>query len=124
MLSLFTGGDKKFKDPNEELKQGKRLQHAKEMFYSGKFPVTTTPGVKGRRIKTVVGLVHGRGYDGECALLSLTASALEMGADAIVGYRETLAFHPDGSKFFSCYGTAVTFDKAGPAKTNRRSFTH
>jgi uncharacterized protein YbjQ (UPF0145 family) len=113
MLSIFAGADKKAKDPVEELKSGKRLQHAKEMFYSGRFPVVTTPAVKGRRMKKVLGLVHGRGYDGECALMSLTAAAMEIGGEAIVGYQEAVSFHPDGSKFFSCYGTAVIFEKAG-----------
>lgn len=121
MLSLFTGASRQPKDPNEELKRGQRLQHAKDMFYSGKFPVVTTPAMKGRRIKKVLGLVHGRGYDAECALLSLTASAMEIGGEAIIGYQEAVAFHPDGSKFFSCYGTAVTLEKPSAA---RRSITH
>ncbi|WP_243367184.1 YbjQ family protein [Fundidesulfovibrio soli] len=125
MLSIFTGSDRKAKDPNEELKQGKRLQHAKEMFYSGKFLMVTTPSIKGRRAKGVLGLVHGRGYDAECAMLSLAASAMEIGAEAIVGYQEAVAFHPDGSKFFSCYGTAITLDKTSQARaTIRRAITH
>ncbi|MBI4804115.1 MAG: hypothetical protein HY795_02645 [Desulfovibrio sp.] len=124
MLSLFTGAQRQTKDPNEELKRGQRLQHAKDMFYSGKFPVVTTPAMKGRRIKKVLGLVHGRGYEAEIALLSLAASAMEIGGEAIVGYRETVAFHPDGSKFFSCYGTAVILEKPSLSKTGRRSITH
>ncbi|GFK96050.1 hypothetical protein NNJEOMEG_03924 [Fundidesulfovibrio magnetotacticus] len=123
MLSLFTGASRQAKDPNEELKRGQRLQNAKEMFYSGKFPVVTTPALKGRRIKKVLGLVHGRAYDAECALFSLAASAMEIGAEAIVGYHETVAFHPDGSKFFSCFGTAVTFERPNPAKL-KRALTH
>lgn len=124
MLSLFTGAQRQPKDPNEELKRGQRLQHAKEMFYSGRLPVVTTPAMKGRRIKKVIGLVHGRGYDAECALLSLAASAMEIGGDAIIGYQEAVAFHPDGSKFFSCYGTAVVLEKAGASKPGRRGVTH
>ncbi|MFZ5426390.1 MAG: hypothetical protein ACOZEN_05420 [Thermodesulfobacteriota bacterium] len=124
MLSLFTGAQRQTKDPNEELKRGQRLQNAKEMFYSGKFPVVTTSAMKGRPIKRVIGLVHGRGYDAECALLSLAASAMEIGGNAIIGYQETVAFHPDGSKFFSCYGTAVILDKPGLSKGGRRSITH
>lgn len=27
-----------------------------------------------------------------------------------MGYSENVAFHPDGSKYFSCYGTAVMFE--------------
>lgn len=119
MLSLFTGAPRQQKDPNEELKRGQRLQHARDMFYTGKFPMVTTPSIKGRRIKKVLGLVHGRGYEAECSLLSLAASAMEIGADAVIGYQEAVAFHPDGSKFFSCYGTAVILEK--PA---RRSLTH
>lgn len=124
MLSLFTGAPRQAKDPSEELKRGQRLQHAKDMFYSGKLPVVTTPAMKGRRIKKVLGLVHGRGYDAEIALLSLAASSMEIGGDAIIGYRETVAFHPDGSKFFSCYGTAVILEKPGAPKTGRRAITH
>jgi uncharacterized protein YbjQ (UPF0145 family) len=123
MLSLFTGAPRQTKDPNEELKRGQRLQHAKDMFYSGKFPMVTTPGMKGRPIKKVLGLVHGRGYDAECALLSLAASSMEIGAEAIVGYRETVAFHPDGSKFFSCYGTAVMLERVSASKVGRRSIS-
>lgn len=124
MLSLFTGAPRQAKDPSEELKRGQRLQHAKDMFYSGKFPMVTTPGMKGRPIRKVLGLVHGRGYDAECALLSLAASSMEIGADAIIGYRETVAFHPDGSKFFSCYGTAVILEKASASKVAKRAITH
>jgi len=124
MLSLFTGASRQPKDPSEELKRGQRLQNAKDMFYSGKFPVVTTPAMKGRRIKKVLGLVHGRAYDAECALFSLAASAMEIGAEAIIGYQETVAFHPDGSKFFSCYGTAVTLERPNTAKITKRSLTH
>ncbi|GAB6039027.1 hypothetical protein JCM15519_35860 [Fundidesulfovibrio butyratiphilus] len=124
MLSIFSGMDKKAKESSEDLKRGQRLQHAKDMFYSGKFQVVTTPAMKGRRIKKILGLVHGRGYDAECALMSLNAAAMEIGADGIVGYQESVAFHPDGSKFFSCYGTAVMLDKPGQTRPARRSLNH
>ena len=35
---------------------------------------------------------------------------MNKGAQAIVGYNENVAFHPDGSKYFSCFGTAVMFE--------------
>ncbi len=122
MLSLFTGTEKKQKKQTDEIKRGKRMQNAKEMFFTGKFPVVTTPTIKGRRIKRVLGLVSGRSYDSECAFYGLTASAIDIGADAIIGYQENVAFHPDGSKYFSCYGTAVVFESEDArAKRNRRS---
>ena len=40
----------------------------------------------------------------------MTSRAMTKGAQAIIGYSENVAFHPDGSKYFSCYGTAVMFD--------------
>ncbi len=115
MLSIFGGSEKKGKR-TDELKQGKRLQNAKELFYTGKFPVVTTPMLKGRRIRRVLGLVSGRGFDSECAFYGLTASAIDIGADAIIGYQENVAFHPDGSRYFSCCGTAVVLEKAPTAK--------
>ncbi len=65
----------------------------------------------------MLGLVSGRGFDSECAFYGLTASAIDIGADAIIGYQENVAFHPDGSRYFSCYGTAVVLEKTPPAKT-------
>ena len=123
MLSLFTGSDKKIRERHEELKKGARLKNAKELFFSGKFPVVTTPGIEGRKIRRVLGLVSGRGFDSECAFYGLTASALDIGADAIIGYQENVAFHPDGSRYFSCYGTAVILEKEQATKPQRRALT-
>ena len=123
MLSFFMGGEKKARDRHEELKRGPRLKNAKELFYSGKFPVVTTPLIKGRRIRKVLGLVSGRGFDSECAFFGLTASALDIGADAIIGYQENVAFHPDGSRYFSCYGTAVILEKQQSAVSQHKALT-
>lgn len=125
MLSFFMGGEKKARGRHEELKRGARLKNAKELFFSGKFPVVTTPAIKGRRIRKVLGLVSGRGFDSECAFYGLTASALDIGADAIIGYQENVAFHPDGSRYFSCYGTAVILEKeqTTTTKPQRRTLT-
>jgi len=117
MLSLFSAPEKKMKKQSEELKRGKRYQYAKEMFFSGRFPVVTTPMLQGRRVKKVLGLVSGRGFDADCAFMGLAAQALDIGADGIVGYMENVAFHPDGSRYFSCYGTAVIFDKTSVHKS-------
>lgn len=119
MLSILSGalsGDKRIKKQAEEIKSGQRFKNAKELFYTGRFPVVTTPTIKGRRIRKVLGLVSGRGYDAECAFYGLTASAIDIGADAIVGYQENVAFHPDGSRYISCYGTAVICERPAVVK--------
>jgi uncharacterized protein YbjQ (UPF0145 family) len=43
----------------------------------------------------------------EQAFYGMITRAISNGANAVVGYRENVAFHPDGSKYISCYGTAV-----------------
>lgn len=120
MLSFFSS-DKKIRGRHEELKKGARLKNAKELFFSGKFPVVTTPCLEGRAVRKVLGLVSGRGFDSECAFYGLTASALDIGADAIIGYQENVAFHPDGSRYFSCYGTAVILEREGATQNARKS---
>jgi uncharacterized protein YbjQ (UPF0145 family) len=120
MLSLFSGPEKKVRKQTEDIKRGRRLQNAKEEFFTGRFPVVTTPLIKGRRIRKVLGLVSGRSYDTECAFYGLTASAIDIGADAIIGYQENVAFHPDGSRYFSCYGTAVVLEREKKEKKTPR----
>jgi hypothetical protein len=29
----------------------------------------------------------------------------------VIGYKENVAFHPDGSRYVSCYGTAVRINE-------------
>ena len=76
------------------------------------FPVVTTENIEGKFVEKVLGLVACRGYDSEEAFFGMTARAINKGAQGIIGYMENVAFHPDGSKFFSCYGTAVQFESA------------
>ena len=82
----------------------------RDVFLAGRFPVVTTHQVEGRRIAKVLGLVCCRGYDSEEAFFGMACRAMNKGAQAIVGYNENVAFHPDGSKYFSCFGTAVMFE--------------
>lgn len=119
MLSIFSG-DKKPRKPLDDIKNGARLSKARDLFYTGRFPVVTTPRLNGRRIKRVLGLVSGRSFDAECAFFGLTASAIDIGADAIIGYQENVAFHPDGSRYFSCCGTAVILEKETPVRAGSR----
>lgn len=108
MFFLLSGADKKKKAPIRKMENVARV---KELFLSGRFPVTTTSCLdEDRKVGRVLGLVVSRGYDSEDAFYDMAARAVNKGAQAIIGYQETVAFHPDGSKFFSCYGTAVQFE--------------
>ncbi len=111
MLFLL-GGSKKDSKTKGEKNTPKKDPDArvKELFLAGKFPVVTTHGVEGRKVAKVLGLVCCRGYDSEEAFFGMTARAMKKGAQAIIGYCENVAFHPDGSKYFSCFGTAVMFE--------------
>lgn len=108
MFFLLSGADKKKKAPMRKMDN---IDKVKEMFLSGRFPVTTTTCLdEDRKIGRVLGLVVSRGYDSEDAFYDMACRAMNKGAQAIIGYQENVAFHPDGSKFFTCYGTAVQFE--------------
>ncbi len=108
LFSLIGGTDRKTsKIPNARTEN---LERIKTLFASGRFPVATTETIQGRKIGKVLGLVVCRAYDSEEAFFGMAARAVNKGAQAIIGYQENVAFHPDGSKFFSCYGTAVQFE--------------
>jgi hypothetical protein len=109
MLFLL-GGEKKKKNKNVD--SGiENLDRVKEVFLAGRFPVVTTSALDdNRRVCKVLGLVVCRGYDSEQTFFGMAARAVNKGAQAIVGYQENVAFHPDGSKFFTCYGTAVQYE--------------
>lgn len=109
-MFFLMGGDKKGKKSEKTTKTGGNTQRVKEIFHAGRFPVVTTHQVEGRRIAKVLGLVCCRGFDSEEAFFGMAARAMNKGAQAIVGYSENVAFHPDGSKYFTCYGTAVMFE--------------
>lgn len=100
MLSLL-------KRPENNAPQKEKLDSAKDLFTSGQFQVVTTKEMPGKEVRRIIGLAAYRGYDMEQAFYGMITRALSNGANAIVGYRENVAFHPDGSKYISCYGTAV-----------------
>ena len=108
MFFLLSGGEKKKKI---QPRQVENLDKVRELFLSGRFPVATTAALDDeRKVGKILGLVVSRGYDSEDAFFGMAARAVNKGAQAIIGYQENIAFHPDGSKFFTCYGTAVRFD--------------
>lgn len=110
MFMLLGGNEKKTK---KEVSQAQSVKEAKELFNMGRFPVVTTQQIENRPIAKVLGLVCCRGFDSEEAFFGMAAMAVNKGAQAIIGYNENIAFHPDGSKYFSCFGTAVMFEREG-----------
>ena len=109
MLFLF-GGEKKKKKVQGSVEN---MDRVKEIFQAGRFPVVTTSDLDhNRKVSKVLGLVVCRGYDSEQTFFGMAARAVNKGAQAIIGYQENVAFHPDGSKFFTCYGTAVQYEVA------------
>ena len=87
--------------------ESERIKDARELFTSGQFPVITTKEMPHKQIRRIIGLAAFRAYDIEQAFYGMITRAVSNGANAIVGYQENAAFHPDGSKYISCYGTAV-----------------
>ena len=109
-MFFLLGGDKKNRGRESRKQDLQHLEEVRDVFLSGKFPVVTTDQIEGRRIVKVLGLVCCRGFDSEETFFGMASRAMSNGAQAIIGYNENVAFHPDGSKYFSCYGTAVMFD--------------
>ena len=110
MFFLLGGHDKKSRKAERTVGISDASARVREVFLAGRFPVVTTHQVEGRRIAKVLGLVCCRGFDSDEAFFGMAARAMNKGAQAIVGYTENVAFHPDGSKYFSCFGTAVMFE--------------
>lgn len=109
-MFFLMGGDKKNSKAEKKSRNSESTVHVRDLFNAGRFPVVTTHEVEGRKIAKVLGLVCCRGFDSEEAFFGMAARAVNKGAQAIVGYNENVAFHPDGSKYFTCYGTAVMFE--------------
>ena len=110
MFFLLGGHEKKGRKAERSAGISDASDRVREIFLAGRFPVVTTHQVEGRRIAKVLGLVCCRGFDSDEAFFGMAARAMNKGAQAIVGYNENVAFHPDGSKYFSCFGTAVMFE--------------
>jgi len=110
-MSLFFGSPTKQGSPKEDIKTDHRLTLAKDMYMAGKIKIMTTETVPGREIQSAFGLIVCRSYIFDNAFYGLMAQAVDVNADAIIGYRETISFHPEGDKYYSCYGTAVRMKK-------------
>ena len=103
---IFSGGRKKAV-MDEEPGRDQVVEQAREAYLGGQFKIVTTERLEGREARLVFGLVVARGYNFDTAFYGLIARAMDAGAEAILGYRENVAFHPEGERFYTCYGTAV-----------------
>jgi uncharacterized protein YbjQ (UPF0145 family) len=110
-MALIFGSPKKQGTLREDTKTDHRLTLAKDMYMAGKLKVVTTEAIPGREIQSAFGLIVCRSYVFDNAFHGLLAQAVDVNADAVIGYRESVAFHPEGDKYYSCYGTAVRMKK-------------
>lgn len=108
-MALIFGSPKKA--DRDDIKNDQRMNLAKEMYLAGKLKIMSTETIPGRDIQSAFGLIVCRSYVFDNALYGLIAQAVDVNADAIIGYRESVAFHPEGDKYYSCYGTAVRMKK-------------
>ncbi len=109
-MALIFGSPKKSAD-KADITKDPRLNLAKDMYMAGKMKIMTTETIPGREIQSAFGLIVCRSYVFDNAFYGLMAQAVDVNADAIIGYRETVAFHPEGDKYYSCFGTAVRMKK-------------
>lgn len=110
-MALIFGSPKRPVADKDDIRNDQRLTLAKEMYMAGKMKIVTTENVPGRDIQSAFGLIVCRSYVFDNAFYGLMAQAVDVNADAIVGYRESVSFHPEGDKYYSCYGTAVRMKK-------------
>lgn len=99
-------GVRKLKPVYDE-EQTPQYDQAREAYLAGRFKIVTTDQLEGREVRLVFGLVVARGFNFDTAFYGLVHRALDAGADAVVAYRENVTFHPEGERFYTCYGTAV-----------------
>lgn len=111
-MFFLMGNDKMEKKIKKSNPQASNVAKVKDLFRLGRFPIVTTQEIAGKEVAKVLGLVCCRGFDADEAFFGMAAMAQSKGGQAIIGYSENIAFHPDGSKFFSCFGTAVMFARA------------
>lgn len=111
-MALIFGSPKRHTAPKDDIKNDQRLKLARDMYMAGKMKIMTTETIPGREIHSAFGLIVHRSYTFDNAFYGLMAQAIDVNADAIIGYRESVSFHPEGDKYYSCYGTAVRLKKA------------
>ncbi|WP_319765155.1 hypothetical protein [Maridesulfovibrio sp.] len=116
MALMFGSPSRKPSRTIEDAKKDQRLDMARTLYLGGKVKIVTTEEVPNREVMGTFGLIVCRSYNFDNAFYGLIAQAIDANADAIVGYRESVSFHPEGDKFYSCYGTAVRLKKIKQTK--------
>jgi uncharacterized protein YbjQ (UPF0145 family) len=105
MALLFGAQPRKLQKTDDG--QEVRLAQARDAYLGGRIKIVTTEEVPNQEVAGTFGLIVCRGFVFENAFHGLIAQALDVNADAILAYRESVAFHPEGDRYYSCYGTAV-----------------
>ncbi|WP_027180066.1 hypothetical protein [Maridesulfovibrio bastinii] len=111
MALIFGNPSRKGRTNIEEAKKDQRLEMARNLYLGGKINIVTTQEIPNRQVAGTFGLIVCRSYNFDNAFYGLIAQAMDANADAILSYRENVAFHPEGDKYYSCYGTAVRMKK-------------
>ncbi|WP_027720922.1 hypothetical protein [Maridesulfovibrio zosterae] len=111
MALMFGSPSRKGRKSVEDAKKDQRLEMARNIYLAGKIKIVTTEVVPNREVTGTFGLIVCRSYNFDNAFYGLIAQAIDANADAILSYRESVSFHPEGDKFYSCYGTAVRLKK-------------
>lgn len=106
-MPLLFGAPKKGLNGQDDSRQDPRLSQARDAYVAGQVKIVTTEEIPNRDVRGTFGLIVCRSYVFDNAFYGLIAQALDVKADAILAYRETVAFHPEGDKYYSVYGTAV-----------------
>ncbi|MGE4505604.1 MAG: hypothetical protein AB7D51_09670 [Desulfovibrionaceae bacterium] len=106
-MALIFGAPKKGGQTQDEGLKDQRLINSRDLYLAGRVKIVTTDAVPNRQVAGTFGLIVCRSYTFDNAFYGLVAQALEVNADAILAYRENVSFHPEGDRYYACYGTAV-----------------
>lgn len=106
-MALMFGNQKKTPQADDNGLKDQRLINSRDLYLAGKIKIVTTDMVPNRQVSGTFGLLVCRSFNPDNAFYGLVAQALDVNADAIIAYRESVSFHPEGDKFYCCYGTAI-----------------
>lgn len=111
MPLIFGNPSRKARNSKDDAKKDQRLELARAQYVGGNIKIVTTEQVPNRDVMGTFGLIVCRSYNFDNAFYGLIAQAIDANADAILSYRENVAFHPEGDRYYSCFGTAVRLKK-------------